>query len=70
LIVVGAAYVTGRCRAASRHLKLLAAAAAMFSDRAFREKLRACIDSMACLALLVAWPELISSSGSTSRSGE
>ncbi len=47
-------------QADERHLKLLAAAAGMFSDRAFREKLRACTDSTACLTLLSAWPELTS----------
>jgi len=44
-------------QANDRHLKLLATAAAMFSDRAFREKLRASGDSAAVARLLAAWPD-------------
>src|SRR5271157_1876435 len=40
-----------------RHLQLLATAAGMLGDRAFREKLRACADPAAVKALLTAWPD-------------
>lgn len=40
-----------------RHLTLLATAAGMLSDRAFRERLRACTDPTALRELLVAWPD-------------
>jgi len=40
-----------------RHLQLLATAAGMLSDRAFREKLRACTDPAAVRELLAAWPD-------------
>jgi len=39
-----------------RHLQLLATAAGMLGDRAFREKLRACTDPTAVRELLGAWP--------------
>ena len=42
-------------QATERHLQLLATAAAMFSDRTFRDKLRACPDSFTARDLLVAW---------------
>jgi PTS system nitrogen regulatory IIA component len=45
-------------QANERHLKLLATAAAMFSDRAFREKLRATTDAALTRDLLAAWPEM------------
>ena len=44
-------------QANERHLKLLAAAATMFSDRAFRERLMACTDSGAASRLFSAWPD-------------
>jgi PTS system nitrogen regulatory IIA component len=44
-------------QAAERHLKLLAAAAGMFGDRAFREKLRACSEPGAARLLIATWPE-------------
>ena len=40
-----------------RHLQLLATAASMLSDRAFREKLRSCTDPAALRELLAAWPD-------------
>src|SRR5271170_362916 len=40
-----------------RHLQLLATAAGMLGDRAFREKLRACADAAAVKDLLTAWPD-------------
>lgn len=40
-----------------RHLQLLATAAGMLSDRAFRDKLRSCTDPHALRDLLVAWPD-------------
>lgn len=43
--------------ATERHLQLLATAATMFGDRAFREKVRACPDSAAMRELLAAWPD-------------
>ena len=49
-------------QANERHLKLLAAAATMFSDRAFREKLASSNDSAAASILLTAWPDLSSES--------
>jgi PTS system nitrogen regulatory IIA component len=39
-----------------RHLQLLATAAGMLSDRAFREKLRASTDPATVRELLAAWP--------------
>ena len=42
-------------QAAEHHLQLLATAAAMFSDRAFRDKLRACPDPSTARELIVAW---------------
>ncbi|HXX84736.1 MAG TPA: PTS sugar transporter subunit IIA [Casimicrobiaceae bacterium] len=44
-------------QANERHLKLLAAAATMFSDRAFRERLMLCSDSAGASRLLAAWPD-------------
>jgi mannitol/fructose-specific phosphotransferase system IIA component (Ntr-type) len=44
-------------KANERHLQLLATAASMLSDRAFRDKLRVCTDPEAVRALLVAWPD-------------
>src|SRR5215469_10181785 len=44
-------------QANERHLKLLATAAAMFSDRAFREKLRSASDPVVVSELLDAWPD-------------
>lgn len=44
-------------QANERHLRLLATAAAMFSDRAFREKLKACTSPAAVSELLAAWPD-------------
>jgi len=44
-------------QANERHLKLLAAAAAMFSDRGFRDQLRACTDAAAVSRLFAAWHE-------------
>ena len=44
-------------QAAERHLKLLAAAAGMFGDRAFREKLRSCSEAGEARALIASWPE-------------
>lgn len=40
-----------------RHLQLLATAAGMLGDRAFRDKLRACADPAAVKDLLTAWPD-------------
>lgn len=45
-------------QANERHLKLLAAAATMFSERAFRGSLASCNDSAAASRLLTAWPDL------------
>lgn len=42
---------------ADRHLKILAAAAAMFGDRPFREKLRASASPEAVRALLADWSD-------------
>ena len=44
-------------RATERHLLILSTAAAMFSDRAFREKLRAGENPSAILDLLAGWAE-------------
>jgi PTS system nitrogen regulatory IIA component len=44
-------------QANERHLKLLATAAEMFSDRSFREKIRACAESSQALELLAQWPD-------------
>ncbi len=44
-------------QATEYHLRLLATAATMFSDRAFRDKVRACRDSGAMEELLAAWPD-------------
>src|SRR4029077_2108021 len=43
--------------ATERHLRLLATAATMFSDRAFRDKVRTLTDAGAMRALLAAWPD-------------
>jgi PTS system nitrogen regulatory IIA component len=43
-------------QAAERHLKLLAAAASMFGDRAFRDRLRACSDADEARTLIASWP--------------
>jgi len=40
-----------------RHLQLLATAAGMLGDRAFRDKLRAATDPAAVKELLTAWPD-------------
>jgi nitrogen PTS system EIIA component len=40
-----------------RHLKLLATAAGMLSDKGFREKLKTCADVQEALRLLAAWPD-------------
>ena len=44
-------------QATERHLQLLATAATMFNDRAFREKLRAESDPGRVRELLMAWPD-------------
>jgi nitrogen PTS system EIIA component len=44
-------------QANERHLKLLATAAGIFSERSFREKVRACVDPAQALELLAAWPD-------------
>ena len=49
--------------AAERHLQLLATAAGMLSDRAFREKVRASTDPAAVRELLAAWPNAPASAG-------
>jgi PTS system nitrogen regulatory IIA component len=46
-----------------RHLQLLATAAGMLSDRAFRDKLRACTDPVAVRELLAAWPNAPATAG-------
>ena len=46
-----------------RHLQLLATAAGMLSDRAFRDKLRACTDPAAVRELLAAWPNAPATAG-------
>jgi PTS system nitrogen regulatory IIA component len=43
-------------QATERHLQLLATAASMFSDRAFRDTLRTCPDPSTVRELLAAWP--------------
>jgi PTS system nitrogen regulatory IIA component len=43
--------------ASDEHLKLLAEAAQMFSDRRFREHLHACSDQRAVMQLFSSWPE-------------
>jgi nitrogen PTS system EIIA component len=43
-------------QANERHLKLLATAAAMFSDRSFRDQIKACTDANSLQELLAAWP--------------
>jgi PTS system nitrogen regulatory IIA component len=45
-------------QATERHLKLLATAASMFSDRAMRERLRNCPDAGTARKLLAAWPDV------------
>ena len=44
-------------RATERHLQLLASAATMFGDRAFREKIKACPDASNLRELVAAWPD-------------
>jgi PTS system nitrogen regulatory IIA component len=44
-------------QATERHLQLLATAASMFSDRAFRDTLRTCPDPSTVRELLAAWPK-------------
>jgi len=44
-------------QATERHLQLLAIAAAMFSDRSFRDKLKACADPSTARELLAAWSD-------------
>jgi PTS system nitrogen regulatory IIA component len=44
-------------QAAEGHLKLLAAAAGMFGDRAFREKLRGCSEPSEVRSLIASWPQ-------------
>lgn len=44
-------------QATDRHLRLLATAAAMFSDKGFRDKLKAAPDAAAVMDLLRAWDE-------------
>lgn len=51
-------------QANDRHLKLLATAAAMFSERAFREKLRASADSTAVAELLSGWSDSVAAKSS------
>jgi PTS system nitrogen regulatory IIA component len=45
------------------HLQLLATAAAMFSDRGFRDKLRTSTDPNVVRELLAAWPDAPATSG-------
>jgi PTS system nitrogen regulatory IIA component len=45
--------------ATDRHLKLLATAAAMFSDRSFRERLKAADSAATLRELLVTWTEAV-----------
>jgi PTS system nitrogen regulatory IIA component len=45
-------------QAAERHLQLLGTAAAMFSDKSFRDKLAACPDPDTAAELLAAWQDL------------
>ncbi len=42
-----------------RHLQLLATAAAIFSDRTFRDKLKTCPDPHTVRELLAAWPDAL-----------
>ena len=44
-------------KANQRHLQLLATAAGMFSDKGYREKLKASTDPEAAVRLLSAWPD-------------
>jgi PTS system nitrogen regulatory IIA component len=44
-------------QATEHHLQLLATAAAMFNDRAFRDRLRVCSTSRTVRELFEAWPE-------------
>lgn len=44
-------------QANERHLKLLATAAAMFSDRGFRDRLSACVDPALARELFSSWAE-------------
>ena len=44
-------------QATEQHLQLLATAATMFNDRAFRERLRTCPDPGSACELLAAWPD-------------
>jgi len=44
-------------QATELHLQLLATAATMFDDRAFRDTLRACPDAATMRELLAAWPD-------------
>ena len=44
-------------QAAEHHLQLLATAANMFSERIFRDKLKACSSPSAARELLAAWPD-------------
>jgi PTS system nitrogen regulatory IIA component len=44
-------------QANEKHLKLLAAAATMFSDRGFRESLKASADAAQVLGLFATWPD-------------
>jgi PTS system nitrogen regulatory IIA component len=53
-------------QANERHLKLLATAAGMFSERSFRERVRACVDPAQALELLAAWPDSPTSSQAVS----
>ena len=50
-------------QATERHLQLLATAAAMFSDRSFRDKLRTCPDPTAVRDFLAGWQDLADSGG-------
>jgi PTS system nitrogen regulatory IIA component len=50
-------------QANKQHLKLLATAAAMFSDRGFRTALRASPDAASAMKLLAAWSETSASGG-------
>jgi len=43
-------------QATERHLQLLATAANMFGDRAFRDALRTCPDAVSAQELFAAWP--------------
>jgi PTS system nitrogen regulatory IIA component len=54
-------------QANERHLKLLAAGAGMFSERSFRDKVRACVDPAQALALFAAWPDSPTPSEAMSR---